>query len=170
MNIAGINYESIVDGPGVRIVIYVSGCDHNCSGCHNPAAFNFSAGRECTASMVNEIMAYIREHPYLHGITLSGGDPMYSATEVDVLLSELRQEFPGLSVWLYSGFTYEEIDQCVPMRSVLAKCDVLVDGEFVLSERDISLPYRGSRNQRIIDVSASLKAGEVVEITKEWSK
>lgn len=162
MNISGINFESIVDGVGVRVVVFVSGCMHNCTGCHNPASHSFSAGKPFTIELQDEIIDYIKNTPFITGVTMSGGDPMYSAAEIAKFIVRLKAEVPDVSVWVYSGFEYEEICDDDDMLSLLLLCDVLVDGEFVLEQRDTTLPYRGSRNQRIIDVKKSKESERVV--------
>ncbi len=162
MNIAGINFESIADGEGVRVVVFTSGCLHNCKGCHNPTSHSFTAGREFTAEIQDEIIDYIRKTPFISGITLSGGDPMYSAAELTPFVLRVKNEAPNISIWIYSGFTYEEIVSDNNMLELLKICDVLVDGMFVLERRDITLPYRGSTNQRLIDIKASLIKREIV--------
>ena len=161
-NIIGINFESIVDGDGVRVVIFFSGCNHHCKGCHNPETHDFNAGRLFSIDLQKQIAEYVRETPFISGVTLSGGDPMYSAESVIPFLKELKSLSPASTVWVYSGFTYEEITADPSMRELLGMCDVLVDGPFILEQRDITLSYRGSRNQRIIDVQASQKAGKIV--------
>lgn len=161
-NIIGINFESIVDGDGVRVVIFFSGCNHHCKGCHNPETHDFNAGRLFSTELQKQIAEYVRETPFISGVTLSGGDPMYSAESIIPFLKELKSLSPASTVWVYSGFTYEEITADPSMRELLGMCDVLVDGPFILEQRDITLSYRGSRNQRIIDVQASQKAGEIV--------
>ena len=162
MNISGIDFESIVDGVGVRVVVFVSGCMHDCTGCHNPASHSFSAGRPFTKELQDEIIDYIKSTPFISGITMSGGDPMYSAAEIAEFVVRLKTEVPDISVWIYSGFEYEEIKTDDDMTHLLSLCDVLVDGEFVLEQRDTTLPYRGSRNQRVIDVKKSNESGKVV--------
>lgn len=166
MNIAGINFESIVDGEGVRVVVFVSGCLHNCKGCHNPASHSFTAGRPFTEELQDEVIAYIQKTPFISGITLSGGDPMYSAAEIAPFIERLRHNFNDISVWIYSGFTFEDICKDTEMFDLLRLCDVLVDGEFVLEQRDTTLSYKGSRNQRIIDIQKSIEANQIV--TKEF--
>lgn len=161
-NIIGINFESIVDGDGVRVVIFFSGCNHHCKGCHNPETHDFNAGRLFTTELQKQIAEYVRETPFISGVTLSGGDPMYSAESITPFLKELKSLSPASTIWVYSGFTYEEIAADPSMRKLLKMCDVLVDGPFILEQRDITLSYRGSRNQRIIDVQASQKAGKIV--------
>lgn len=151
MYLSGIDYESIADGPGVRTVLFVSGCKHNCPGCHSPSTHDFRNGQEVTPELIRQINEEIAKRPFLSGITLSGGDPMYSARECRRLLDELI--IPNDNVWIYSGFTYEEICEHADMMLLLQECDVLVDGPFIESLRDITLEFRGSKNQRIIDLS-----------------
>lgn len=161
MNVVGINFESIADGVGVRVVVFVSGCRHNCKGCHNPTSHSFTVGRPFTPELQDEIVDYIRKTPFITGITLSGGDPMYSAAELLPFVQRIKKELTKISVWIYSGFTYEELLEDAEMFELLKLCDVLVDGMFVLEQRDITLAYKGSTNQRLIDVQASLAANEV---------
>lgn len=162
MNIAGINFESVVDGDGVRVVVFISGCYHNCKGCHNPTSHPFTAGQIFTEKLQDEIIAYIQNTPFISGLTLSGGDPMYSAKDIIPFVTRLKQEIPNISIWVYSGFTYEEIQKESDMFNLLKLCDVLVDGEFILEQRDVTLPYKGSRNQRIIDIQKSIEVQEIV--------
>lgn len=166
MNIAGINFESVVDGDGVRVVVFVSGCLHSCKGCHNPASHSFTAGQPFTDELQDEIISYIQKTPFVSGLTLSGGDPMYSAAEITPFVERLKSELKTISIWIYSGFTYEEICEDTNMFRLLKLCDVLVDGEFILEQRDITLSYKGSRNQRIIDIQKSIKEKQI--ITKEF--
>lgn len=162
MNVAGINFESIADGVGVRVVVFVSGCRHNCKGCHNPTSHSFTAGRPFTPELQDEIIDYIRRTPFITGVTLSGGDPMYSATELLPFVKRIKEELPKISVWIYSGFTYEEILKNADMFELLQLCDVLVDGLFVLEQRDITLAYKGSTNQRIIDIQKTQQGGKII--------
>lgn len=162
MNIAGINFESIVDGEGVRVVVFVSGCYHNCKGCHNPASHSFTSGQPFTQELQDEVISYINKTPFVSGITLSGGDPMYSAKEIIPFIRRLRSEVKDISVWIYSGFCFENIVENSEMFELLKLCDVLVDGEFILEQRDTTLPYKGSQNQRIIDIQKSLDSNSIV--------
>lgn len=162
MNISGINFESVVDGEGVRVVVYVSGCKHNCKGCHNPTSHDFEAGRPFTEELQEEIIDYIKKTPFISGVTISGGDPMYSAKSVEAFIRHLKMEVKDISVWIYSGFCFENILDNSEMFELLKLCDVLVDGEFVLEQRDMTLSFKGSRNQRIIDVQKSLTQKEII--------
>ena len=167
--IVGINFESIVDGECVRVVVFFAGCNHHCKGCHNPASHDFDAGRPFDVDIQENIVEYIRETPYVDGVTLSGGDPMYSADEVREFVVKLKSELPDINIWIYSGFTFEEILCDEKMLRLLQLCDVLFDGPFIMEQRDISLSYKGSRNQRIIDVQASLFSGGEVVLWKKGS-
>lgn len=164
MNISGINFESVVDGDGVRVVVYVSGCLHNCKACHNPASHPFDAGKEFTQEIQEEIISYIKETPFISGITLSGGDPMYQPEELGEFIKALKEEVPRVNIWIYSGFTYEEILIDSGRVNLMDLCDVLVDGRFIIEQRDITLAFRGSKNQRIIDIKASRSSNSIKEL------
>ena len=143
-------------------MVFVSGCKHKCKGCHNPTSHSFLAGQPFTEELQNEIIEYIKKTPFVSGLTLSGGDPMYSARELYPFLQRLKRAVNDTSVWVYSGFTFEEIVNDVDMFQMVELCDVLVDGKFVLEQRDPTLSYKGSSNQRIIDVQKTLKNQRVV--------
>lgn len=162
VNIVGINFESIVDGDGVRITVFFSGCKHNCEGCHNPSSHRFDVGKEFTEELQEEIICYAKSTPFISGITLSGGDPMFSAAQITPFVQKVRTEAPDLNIWVYSGFTYEEIIADKERAKLLSLCDVLVDGRFVIDQRDPTLSYKGSRNQRIIDISKTKSSGSIV--------
>lgn len=149
MNIAGVNYESVVDtDSGYACVIFISGCLHNCVGCHNPDTHDFNYGKKLTDDYINEINRQIDKRPYLKSIVLSGGDPMYSAKEItEYLLPKLH--IGNKKLWCYSGFTITQIRQDEDMNNLLSKCDVLVDGLFDITKRDITLTCRGSSNQKL---------------------
>lgn len=158
LNIGGLIPESVVDGPGIRFVIFAQGCQHNCKGCFNPELQPFQQNRLMT---VEEIIAMIKEHNS-QGITFSGGDPFEQAEGFTALAQACRKL--GLSIWSYTGYTYEELIQKPTKLKLLQELDVLVDGRFVLEQKDITLKYRGSSNQRIIDVQKSLAEGQVITI------
>ena len=143
-------------------MIYCSGCLHACKGCHNPESHNFDSGRMFTNELQQDIITYIRQTPFVSGLTLSGGDPMYSAVELTPFIRTIREAIPNISIWIYSGFTFENILDSTEKFTLLKLCDVLVDGEFVLEQRDVTIPYRGSRNQRIIDIQSSIKSERVI--------
>ena len=146
----------MVDGPGFRTSIYCAGCRHQCAGCHNPQSWAFDAGQEMT---VEQIVRVIESDPYAN-VTFSGGDPMYQAAGFAELAREIHRR-TNKDIWCYTGFTFESLineDQ----RELLSELDVLVDGPFIERLRDGDLLFRGSSNQRIIDVQASLYSGETI--------
>ena len=146
----------MVDGPGFRTSIYCAGCRHGCKGCHNPQSWDFGGGREMT---VQEIMRIIEADPFAN-VTFSGGDPMYQAAGFAELARAIHQR-TNKDIWCYTGFTFESLIQ-PEQRELLNELEVLVDGPFVQSLRDEELLFRGSSNQRLIDVQASLYSGTIV--------
>ena len=160
VKLAGITWESVVDGPGLRAVIFAQGCNMRCLGCHNPQALDPDGGewRE-TGELVEKIIA-VRG---LQGVTFSGGEPFLQAEAFAALAFALKSN--GLDIVTFSGYTYEELEReaasSPSWAALLQQCDILIDGPFVLKERDLSLGFRGSRNQRVIDLSATRSAGEV---------
>lgn len=163
MNICGYYPESINEGEGLRAVLFISGCRHRCPGCFNPKTWNFNYGEAFTPERRREIIEEIAGNPLLDGLTLAGGDPFFSAEEVADFIHELRAELPGFPIWIYTGYTYEELTASPGSAewNLLALCQVVIDGRFVEELKDLTLSYRGSSNQRIIDIPASL-AGDMV--------
>ena len=161
IRICGVVWESIVDGPGLRFVLFTQGCPHHCPGCHNPESHAMDGGYEVSSEKVLE---EFRKNPLLKGITLSGGDPIVQAEELVDLCREVHAL--GKDVLLYTGYTYEELQEMAKARpavaELLAETDTLVDGRFVLAQRDLTLIYKGSRNQRIIDMARTREAGRIV--------
>ncbi|MCR5184418.1 MAG: anaerobic ribonucleoside-triphosphate reductase activating protein [Opitutales bacterium] len=166
IRVIDIIFDTFVDGPGMRTTVYCAGCRHFCEGCHNPQTWKFDQG---TAMTPEEIMAAILEGSPSSNITFSGGDPLYQV-EGFAALAKLAKENYDKNIWCYTGFLYEEIVADARLRQILPYIDVLVDGLFVLAERDTSLSFRGSRNQRLIDVPATLKNpdGVIVPWTSWW--
>ncbi|MNK57581.1 anaerobic ribonucleotide reductase-activating protein [compost metagenome] len=158
MNISGYIKESIVDGIGLRSVIFISGCYHKCPGCHSPQTHDKFYGEELSVERQREIISEIKSNPLLDGITLSGGDPFFSAGEMLPFIKLLKGEIPDINIWAYTGFTFEWLikNKNNVMYRLLRECDVLVDGKFILEERDTTLLFKGSLSQRIIDVKESL--------------
>lgn len=153
--------DSIVDGEGIRTVIWTQGCKHHCKGCHNGGTWDFEGGFETTTDEIKKELSLLKGQ---QGITLSGGDPLFQAkacTEIAKYAKEI-----GLNVWCYTGFTFEKLLQNKEALDLLKYVDVLVDGPFILKERSLNIDFRGSRNQRVIDVKASLKAGKPIIIKK----
>ena len=138
-----------VDGPGLRTSIYVAGCKHHCKGCHNPQSWDFDGGVPMT---IDEIMARVKEEDF--NVTLSGGDPLWQVEKILPLAKAVKEA--GYTLWCYTGFTWEEIIASERLSAVLPWVDVIVEGQFVEELRDVTLRFRGSSNQRIIDVPKSL--------------
>ena len=158
---ADLQSDSIVDGPGLRTVIWTQGCSHHCKGCQNPQTWSFKGGGRVK---IDDVLEAIDELECQTGITFSGGDPMFQVEACDRIAAYCKDK--GYNIWVYTGFTYEEILKLAEKNHTyidfLEKIDVLVDGKFILEERDLSLLFRGSRNQRLIDVKKTLKEGKVV--------
>lgn len=161
IKIAGIQKESIVDGPGIRLVVFTQGCVHNCIGCHNPETHSFSKGYYIK---IEEILDMVRKNPLLDGITLSGGDPFLQGNECSILANKVKNI--GLNVITYTGYTFEEIvyemDLNPSWKNLLYETDILVDGRFDIDRKNLLLKFRGSENQRIIDVKDSLNRNKIV--------
>jgi len=165
--LSGVNYESVADGPGVRAAIFLSGCGHNCPGCHNPDTHDPHCGSQLSDASIYTIAYLIENRPYISGITLTGGDPLYDVEAtlnfVKRLSEYLEDRWNNLSVWLYTGYTWEQLMKRYAvddnLKLLLSMVDVVVDGPFVQSLADKRLAFCGSSNQRIIDVKGSLKIG-----------
>lgn len=157
LKVAGKAEESIVDGPGLRYVLFLQGCPHHCRGCHNPQTWDPDGGKRVTAA---EILADIQKNPMVRGVTLSGGEPFEQASCAAILASALMRE--GFHVMAYSGYTFEDLIADHSRKVLLEWLDILADGPFIESQKTLEKPFVGSKNQRLIDVPASLKAGEVV--------
>lgn len=156
MRVINISEGTSVDGPGLRTSIYFSGCSHHCEGCHNPQSWDFETGKETT---IEELLKVIEYNGF--PVTFSGGDPLFQVEEMIVLAREIKVRY-GLNVWCYTGYKWENIVGDSRFRPLLETIDVLVDSPFILAQRDISLRFKGSTNQRIIDVPASLESGQIV--------
>lgn len=161
LRLAGVVRESIVDGPGIRMTVFVQGCPHHCKGCHNQHTWDFEGGYDSTVERVLEEAA---KDKLLRGITLSGGEPFTQAEALTVLAKRARAM--GLNIFCYTGYTFEQLmdmfDTHPEFRELLEQCDWLVDGKFIEEEMSLMLHFRGSRNQRILNVPESLKQGKAV--------
>lgn len=162
LKIAGIVEESIVDGPGIRFVIFTQGCPHNCKGCHNPQTHDFNGGKYIK---IDEITEMIKSNPLLKGITLSGGEPFMQAKQLSILIDKIKDS--NLDIITYTGFKYEELinnsNDENSFMELLIRTDILIDGKFEEDKKDDSLMFRGSSNQRAIDVKLSIQDGKIVE-------
>lgn len=156
--IYGTAEDSIVDGPGIRYVVFAQGCPHHCAGCHNPESHAFGGGRETTTE---EIIAQMKANPLLDGLTLSGGEPMLKAAELYDVAKAAKAR--GMNIWCYTGYTFEQLMEMndEAQQRLLALIDVLVDGPYLASRRSLELPFRGSANQRLIDMNKTRETGDI---------
>ena len=159
MRIAGVIQDSIADGPGLRFTVFVQGCHHRCPGCQNPQTHDPSGGTELA---VEALVAQMRSNPLTGGLTLSGGEPFDQPSACLELARAAHAS--GLNVWCWTGGVFEDLRDCgaPEQQALLRELDVLVDGPFLLAQRTLSLPWRGSRNQRLILVRESLTQGKTI--------
>ena len=148
MNYISVTYPDVNNGDGCRVTLWVAGCTHHCKGCHNPQSWNFKSGKLFTDDVKKELFKVL-EYGYVKGLTLSGGDPLDSFDDVFELVKEVKDVFKDKDIWLFSGYTLEEIKE-KGFDSILEYMDVLVDGEFKEDLKDLTLAFRGSSNQRIL--------------------
>ena len=171
MNYATIKNCDIANGPGVRVSLFVSGCTHRCPGCFNEVAWDFDYGQPFTQETIDSILEMLRP-AYVRGLTLLGGEPFEPQNQEAVveLLRQIKRELPNKSIWAFSGYLFDKdilsgrLGDCSEYLDYL---DVLVDGPFIEARKNLSLRFRGSENQRLIDVPASLAAGEVI-LWQDW--
>ena len=165
LDLSGIVSDSIVDGPGIRTTIFSQGCPHRCPGCHNPETWAFGCG---TQVPVEAILDIVKSNPLCRGVTFSGGEPFSQATGFTKLAVLLKEQ--GYEVASYSGYTFEELlEGTEDQKKLLETIDILIDGPFLQAQKSLEIAFRGSRNQRILDVKKSLAACMAVETTsKRW--
>ena len=163
IRLSGIAYESLVNGPGIRRVFFSQGCNHNCKGCFNPETHDFSGGEE---KNIKELIEDVYKNPMIKGITFSGGDPFERAEEFSYMAKAFKEK--GLNIWSYTGYKFEYIidnlDKRNGWKDLINNLDVLVDGRFEEDKAIEGLRFRGSTNQRIIDVKESLRTGDIVTL------
>ena len=159
LRISGLVHDSIVDGPGLRYSIFTQGCPHHCEGCHNPQTHSYKGGRKIS---LRKLKKDISSNPLIQGVTLSGGDPIEQAKTLIPLAKFIKEQ--GLELACYTGYLYEVLvgGNMPYARELLSYIDILIDGKFVLSQKSLNLKFKGSSNQRTIDVQASLKEGKVI--------
>ena len=159
MRFQKITHYDTANGIGIRAVLWVSGCNHHCEGCHNPDTWDINSGQLFTEKILNQLLEFIAK-PWINGITFSGGDPLHPDNRESILkiAQAIKKTLPNKTIWLYTGYKWEEIKDLELMKYL----DVLVDGEFHLKEKDISLPFCGSRNQRVINVPDTISSGNLV--------
>lgn len=175
MNYLKIEHEDVCNGTGLRVVLWLSGCSHHCYNCQNPQTWDPNSGIPFDESAKQEIFNELSKD-YISGITFSGGDPLHenNLDEVLSLIKEIRISFPEKTIWLYTGYSYSDIfrgqSSCLSQeglnnfkrREIIKLCNIVVDGEYIDEQKDLTLKFRGSKNQRVIDVQQTLKQGKVV--------
>ena len=171
MNYAAIKNCDIANGPGVRVSLFVSGCTHRCLGCFNEVAWDLNYGEPFTQDTIDSILKMLRPS-HIRGLTLLGGEPFEPENQASIveLLRQIKKAYPDKSIWAFSGYLFDKdilSGRLGDTSEYLSYLDVLVDGPFVLEKKNLSLRFRGSENQRIIDVPASLSTGEVI-LWKDW--
>lgn len=173
MNYADIKRVDVANGEGVRVSLFVSGCNHHCKGCFNECAWDFNYGNKFTDENINEVINYL-DHDHIEGLTLLGGEPLEYINQEGILplVKRVKERFPNKNIWCYTGFDFEK-DVVEKMsknnettKELLNYIDVMVDGKFEEDKKNLKLKFRGSSNQRIIDVKESLKEHKVVQIEK----
>lgn len=173
MNYASIKPVDIADGPGVRVSLFVSGCTHYCEGCFNSEAWDFEYGTPFDQSVIEKILEMIN-HEYIAGLTLLGGEPMHPRNQemLLMLVRQVRTRFPEKSIWCYTGYDFETdilgtmMKESAVTRELVSLIDVIVDGKFVQEQKNLSLKFRGSENQRILNVKESLKEEKAVWVSE----
>lgn len=178
MNYGTIKKYDIANGPGVRVSLFVSGCTHHCPGCFNQETWDFNYGKPFDSDVINEILEALQP-AYIHGFSLLGGEPFEYKNQLGVLplLKEIKSRFPNKDIWCYTGYDFEQdilgdmAKKWAETYEMLSYIDILVDGEFVEAKKDLALRFRGSSNQRIINVPESLKEDKVIlwDDTKDFS-
>ncbi len=169
MNYADIKTADVANGKGVRVSLFVSGCHHHCKGCFNEEAWNFNYGKEFTEKEIDKIINEL-DHSYIAGLSILGGEPLEYINQKGLLplLRKVKQEFPNKDIWCYTGYTFDKdilgnmLENCDETKELIKYIDVLVDGKFEEERKDLNLKFRGSSNQRIIDVKQSLKVHKVI--------
>ncbi len=164
MRIFDITSCDVNNGDGFRVTLWVAGCTHHCKGCQNPETWDFQGGQPFRPEAHEYLFSELAK-PYIQGITFSGGDPLCSPDEVAALAKEIKEKLPKKDIWVYTGYTIEQIEADPKLRQILPYADVIVDGEYVQALRDVTLAFRGSRNQRIL----WLKDGKIVR-KEEYGK
>lgn len=177
MNYATIKKYDIANGPGVRVSLFVSGCTHHCPGCFNPETWDFNYGNPFDSDVMNEILEALQPS-YIRGFTLLGGEPFEYTNQKGILplLKEIKTRFPNKDIWCFTGYDFEKdilnnmLVKWSETAEMLSYIDILVDGEFVEAKKNLSLRFRGSSNQRLINVQESLKRNEIIlwDDTKEF--
>lgn len=161
MNYGQIRKYDIANGPGIRTTIFVTGCSRHCPNCFNPEYQDSQSGNVWTDAETDQVLSYMKQNE-ISGVTFLGGEPMENTAGLTALAKTIRQAAPDKTIWVYSGYTYEEILADAQKKGLIEECDVLVDGPFIDAQKDPGLYFRGSANQRVIDLNASRSEGHLV--------
>lgn len=165
-NVLTITTPDVENGTGCRVTIWAAGCQHYCEGCHNKHAWSYNQGKKLLDIKENIFTA--ADKPYIQGVTFSGGDPLFQSPNAlcDLIdfIKEFKERFPDKDIWIYSGFTFEEIMDAFTKKMIIENCDVLVDGKFDLALKDPDLPFKGSKNQRIIDIKKTIEKQKIITL------
>ncbi|WP_405169445.1 anaerobic ribonucleoside-triphosphate reductase activating protein [Paenibacillus sp. FSL H3-0286] len=163
MNIADYKQFDVINGRGIRHSLYTSGCLHHCKGCFNASIWNFNYGTPFTKEYEERIIKDLKiDYVKIQGLSILGGEPLQNVEGLLPLLKRVKRECKEKDIWIWTGFTFEEIYRDEKMKELISYCDVLIDGKFVLEQRDLTLKWRGSHNQRILDVNESFKQGKAI--------
>ena len=165
MNYATIKKTDVANGPGIRVSLFVSGCRHACKGCFNSEAWDFAYGKPFDKNTLTEILDALAPE-YIEGFSVLGGEPFEPENRGTVLdvIRAVKDKYPSMNVWCYSGFTFEELQNTDASKDILGLIDVLVDGKFEEDKKNLRLQFRGSENQRLIDVQKTLRSGEITPL------
>lgn len=165
MNYSGIKYGDMINGIGIRVSLFVSGCTHKCKNCFNVETWNPNFGKEFTEKEEEEIIYFFKKYgKTIRGLSLLGGDPTYKFNIPYLIkfLEKFKKELPDRDIWIWSGFTWEEIIENSDRRKLIEFCDILIDGKYIDELRDLNLKWRGSSNQRVIDIKKSFKENKLI--------
>lgn len=161
-NYAGIIKDDFNNGKGIGLTIFLQGCTHHCPHCQNESTWDFKGGNPFTDEILDEVVEYVKTHTYITRLTLSGGDPLDNKDTTLKIIKRFKKDLPNIKIWVYTGYTYENID-----KKILEDIDILVDGLYVDSLRDVTLYFKGSSNQRVIDIKKSLKENKVIRVKED---
>lgn len=163
MKYHNITKDDMLNGDGLRVVLWVAGCEHHCKGCQNPITWNSNDGLEFGMEEYNELLCEL-DKKHVSGITFSGGDPLFSANNDTIfrLCKDIKEKFRNKTIWIYTGYTWEQISQDNRKMAIMEYVDVLIDGKFVAELKDATYHWAGSTNQRVIDVQKTIKKGKVI--------
>ncbi|WP_294703267.1 anaerobic ribonucleoside-triphosphate reductase activating protein [uncultured Fusobacterium sp.] len=166
MNYSGIKYSDMINGKGIRVSLFVSGCTHKCKGCFNRDTWDPEYGHPFTEKEENEIFLYFEKYgKAAKGLSLLGGDPTYykNVEPLITFVKKFKEKFPEKDIWIWSGFTWEQLEKDVKRFELISLCDVLIDGRFDIEKKDLNLKWKGSSNQRVIDVQKTIKEKKIIE-------